>query len=224
MKKYLLVIFIVLLLFGGCANTGAQVSQELKDELAEKYPPYRFQRNALVDMRYPTLVEMIKRSESGVSFIVADKITPLEPISFIYHDTKDDEGVKAIKDKIDSQGIAPGGDIVIIPYEIKLSESHVEDMGGKVIMFISQYVSPVPEIKGKIGILVSSGEKVPSSWIEKYEKLYEGDYTYVNPLHPELSYYYITENDEVVPMCDINDDEYNMLIGIKTDKFKKYIE
>jgi hypothetical protein len=39
-----------------------------------------------------------------------------------------------------------------------------------------------------------------------------------------LSYYYITQNDEVVPMCDKNEGEYNILIGMKIDKFKKFIE
>ena len=224
-NKPAIAIIVVLLFLCGCVKTGVRNTDEYKKELMEKYPPYEFKCAELVSMRYPTLDELIERTQSDVSFIVADEVTPLEPVSFKYESAEADYGTAAIEDKMDKQGISPGKETIIYPYEITLSGVYGgKDISGKAVFFITQYYSAVPETEGQMGILVSGGADLPAMWKAEYEKAYPAADTYVCLIHPELSYYYISEDDTIIPMCRHNEDEYNRLAGLTLKEFGKMLK
>ena len=223
MRKLWIIITVAIFLLSGCSNTIND--EEHKAELTAKYPPYDFKQNPLVTMRFPSIDRMIQNAGSGVSFIITDEIKPMDPVTFRYQNNND-EAVTAIDGKLEAQGIAPDADIIIYPYSAEVKEvSGDTDISGKVIYFVSQYYCEVPKIKGTTGILVLSEENVPQIWIEQFEKAYppEAVDAYVHLLHSELSYYYITDNNEVVPMSNTNKEEYDRLAGMKLSDFKKML-
>jgi len=223
--KIPLIIIVLAILMCGYSASKIENTQENKDILAAEYPPYQFQRTALVYLRYPSLDELISNAKGDVSFIIADKLTPMKPVTFSYINTPEDKGVTAIEEKLDSQGVSPNNEIVLYPYEVTVKDVFGQkDIDGKTVLLVGQYFSHVPEIEGTMGILVSTDTNVPALWAEEYEKVYGKADTYVYLLHPELSYFYISGDKTIIPMCDANSEDYSSLIGLTFDEFEKLMK
>lgn len=226
MNKRILINFVILiLLLCGCSGDRTKDTQEYKDTLALEYPPYKFQQKALINLRYPTIDELKSSANGDISLIITDQIIPLEPVTFTYVNTADDKVVIAIEEKLENQGIDVDKKVKVYPYEVMINGVYGQnDVDGKTILLIGQYFSEVPNIKGTMGILVSTDVNVPSMWVQAYEKMHAKADTYVYLLHPELAYYYVSEDDTIIPMCSVNMEEYNLLIGLTLEEFDKIIE